>query len=274
MENDEIDKKQKQARDMKNMTQIKEMKQMRKTHITYITLMAFMISALVLQAFIAPLALAQSPLTITRSAAGAVAPGSTFEVRLTVDVPDEGKPRTYILVENIPEGFTIVDTDAKMRSDETGQMKWIVVEGLFGAKVEDAAYAYHLRAPETNGTYSFNGSAMLEDKKSVATTGSASIEVSETAINTETSSGINASDSRALGFGIVPYIIIAVMIIALISFILRPKMRPKTNSKGHISNAEGANNLSGAAFSTSSAGASLDRKGSKAKSAKSGSKGA
>ncbi len=234
---------------------------MRKTYITFIV---FMISALVIQTFLAPMALAQDSITITRSAADAVAPGSTFEVRLAVDVPDTGKPRTYILVENIPQGFTIVDTDAKMRSDETGQMKWIVVEGLFGAKVEDAAYVYHLRAPDTNGTYSFNGSAMLEDKKSVATSGSAAIEVSESARITKTSSDINASDGSSVGFGIVPYIILAILVIALVSL----KLRSKTNSIGQI------NSVAGTAGTNNAASASPDRKGRKAKTAKSKSKGA
>lgn len=218
------------------------------TRKTYITFMAFMISALVLQALIAPMALAQDSIAITRSTADAVAPGSTFEVRLTVDVPDTLKPRTYILVENIPGNFTIVDTDAKMRSDETGQMKWIVVEGLFGAKVEDVTYIYHLRAPDTNGTYAFSGSAMLEDKKSVATSGAAAIEVSESARNRDSADG-NASDGSSVGYGIVPYMAIALLVIALVSFMLRSK----TNGIGHISSTAGT------------ASASPDKKGRKAK---------
>ena len=220
-----------------------------KKSITFIAF-TFMISALVLHSLLAPSALAQAGITITRSTADAVAPGSTFEVRLSVDVPDADKPRTYILVENIPKSFTIVDTDSKMRSDETGQMKWIVVEGLFGAKVEDATYVYHLRAPDTIGAYTFNGSAMLEDKKSVATSGAAAIEVSESARNTDTSSG------SPIGFGIVPYMILAILVIALISL----KLRSKTNgSFGPIN---------GSAAATSTASLSPDKKGRKARTVK------
>ena len=185
------------------------------------TNLGFMISALMVLAILATPALALGKLSVTRTMAEAVAPGETFEVRLSVDVPDTQKPRTYILVENIPKGFTIADTDAKMKSDENGIMKWIVVEGLFGAKVEDTAYVYHLRAPGTTGAYSFNGSSMLEDRTTVATSGAASLNVSESA----KSSGKNSQEYIQFGYDALPYILAALLIIVLVSAALRMKSR-------------------------------------------------
>lgn len=151
-------------------------------------------SAIVLLAFVAGTGNCLEDIVITRTVEGPVGGGDVFEVTLDVDVSEDNKPLTYILSEEVPPGFEIVDTDAKMTAkvidDDTNHekyvMKWVVVEGLFGSRVEDVSYVYHLRAPDAGGEYAFSGSALLKDKTRVETGGSAGVVVDESISNSAT----------------------------------------------------------------------------------------
>ncbi len=151
-------------------------------------------SAILLFAVFAGIGNCSENIVITRTLEGPVGPGEVFEVTLDVDISEDNKPQTYILSEEVPQGFEIVDTDARMTAEviddntdhERSVMKWVVIEGLFAGKVEDARYVYHLRAPDTGGEYALIGSALLKDKTRVETIGSAGIVVDESIDNTVT----------------------------------------------------------------------------------------
>ncbi len=70
--------------------------------------------------------------------------GEMFDVTLTIDVNESDKPKVYILYENIPLGFEIVDTGGMSPSGQT--LKLMVYESAyFGTVVEDRVVTYTLR---------------------------------------------------------------------------------------------------------------------------------
>ena len=145
------------------------------------------VSAIVLLAVFAGIGSCAEQIVIMRAFENPCGAGEVFEVTLSVDVSEEDKPLTYILSEEVPEGFEIVDTDAKVTAtvmdEDTNHtksvMKWVVIEGLFGGKVEDVSYVYHLRAPEVLGEYALRGNALLKDKSRVDVGGVPGVSVVE-----------------------------------------------------------------------------------------------
>ncbi len=70
--------------------------------------------------------------------------GEMFEVTLTIDVNESDKPNVYILYEDIPLGFEIIDTGGMSPSGNT--LKLMVYESAyFGTVVEDRTVTYTLR---------------------------------------------------------------------------------------------------------------------------------
>ncbi|RLG14240.1 MAG: hypothetical protein DRN71_03405 [Candidatus Nanohalarchaeota archaeon] len=177
-----------------------------------------MIGFAVMLAVFAQAGFCSENIVITRSVSGPVVAGEVFEVQLNVDVSEDNKPLTYIISEQIPPGFDIVDTDAKMTTDDN-LMKWVVIEGFFGAKVEDTVFVYNLRAPANMGVYAISGSAMLKDKTTVEIGGVSNIEV------------VEATGSSATGLSIFSqagYIPLIVLIAVLAAVAVYSK---KTGSK-------------------------------------------
>ncbi len=164
----------------------------------------YVIFAAVVFACLAPAALAADGIVAERSFNDNVAAGETFEVMLTIDVSEENKPTMYILTENVPVGFEVADTDAKVNDNATGVMKWVAIDGLLGGKVEDTVYVYHLRAPDTAGEYEIIGNVLLKDESRHETTGRTFISVREA----QTISDI-ISSPKVILFAIVILIIIS-----------------------------------------------------------------
>ncbi|MEA3343314.1 MAG: hypothetical protein U9Q92_04050 [archaeon] len=139
----------------------------------------YVIFAAIVLACLAPAALAANGIVTERSFNDNVAAGETFEVMLSVDISEENKPTMYILTENVPVGFEVVDTDAKVNDNVTGVMKWVAIDGLLGGRVEDTVYVYHLRAPDTAGEYEVIGNVLLKDESRHETVGRTLISVRE-----------------------------------------------------------------------------------------------
>lgn len=181
----------------------------------------YVIFAAVMFACLAPAALAADGIVIERSFDDSVVAGETFEVTLSVDVSEENKQTMYILTENVPIGFDVIDTDAKVNDNKTGKMKWVAISGLFGGKVEDIVYAYHLRAPDTVGEYEIDGNVLLKDESRHETTGRTTISV----IERQTISDIIGSPQVIL-FAIV------IIIISAVALYLRKKKTKTLKTNG------------------------------------------
>lgn len=163
-------------------------------------------------------------IVITRSVIGPVVAGEVFEVHINVDVSEDNKPLTYILSEQIPPGFEIIDTDARMTTEDN-LMKWVVIEGFFGAKVEDADYVYHLRAPQNVSVYEISGSAMLKDKTKVEIGGASAIAVVE-------ATGSSATGLSIFSYGkIVPAIALIAVLAAIVLYLGKKGKKPLNREK-------------------------------------------
>ncbi len=181
------------------------------------------IIAAAMLACIAPAALGADDIAVERSFNDNVAAGGTFEVMLSIDVSEENKPTMYILTENVPAGFEVVDTDAKVNDNATGKMKWVAIDGLFGGKVEDIVYVYHLRAPDTVGEYNISGNVLLKDESRHETAGRTMINVAE-AGSISNSTGI---------LTILPYAVIILIIISA-AVLYSGKKTAKVQKAGHV----------------------------------------
>lgn len=179
------------------------------------------IIAAAMLACIAPAALGVDDIAVERSFNDNVAAGGTFEVMLSIDVSEENKPTMYILTENVPAGFEVVDTDAKVNDNATGRMKWVAIDGLFGGKVEDIVYVYHLRAPDTVGEYNISGNVLLKDESRHETAGRTIINVREAGSN---SAGI---------LTILPYAVVILIIISA-AVLYSGKKTAKVQKAGHV----------------------------------------
>ncbi|MFH1431650.1 MAG: hypothetical protein ABIG84_00330 [archaeon] len=184
------------------------------------------ILAIMLAAFFVPAAFAASDIAITRTASSQVNAGETLEVQLNVDVDEQNKPTTYIITEIVPEGFEVVDTDA--RATDEKQMKWVAIEGLFGGKVEDTTYVYHLRAPMAPGDYEFNGSVMLKDQTKEAIQGASIIKVAAEAEGNDVTVKATSENSY---MGYLPYAVALIVIIAAIAFYPKKKIQKKAKDE-------------------------------------------
>lgn len=184
----------------------------------------FLLVALVLVC-VAQAAFADGGIMVIRAFDGAVEAGEIFEVRLSVDVSQENKPSMYIITESVPEEFEIIDTDAKIKSNDSS-MKWLAINGLFGEKVEDTAYVYSLRAPEATGKYLLDGSIMLDDKMLYRIDGMSEVNV------VEKGSKVSYDAEKAYDMGVIPYAVVLLIVAFLVVFYPRTKKEVKGKKRG------------------------------------------
>ena len=109
--------------------------------------------------------------TVTRSfSSSAVAPGSSVDVTLTVDVDGESY---YVIDEVYPNGWTVTNNGGG-NAATSGHLKWVVVSGT-----SDTSYTYRLSVPDdTSGMIEFTGTYAFQGGSNIPVSGSSSVTVS------------------------------------------------------------------------------------------------
>ena len=146
-----------------------------------------------------------SPGSITRAISPTTAaPGDTVTVTLNVDVVSG--ERFYIIDETPPPGWEI-QNEGELIKDPQGHLKIVTLQNA-----EDKAYTYLLKAPSSDGPYSFSGIYQIDGMDSpTRISGQSTVQVSFMAVDMNI---------------VIAFLVIIIVLILVIVYLKRSKQRP------------------------------------------------